>query len=147
MLTARWFAGLLLALMATVSAAQALTPAENRIARYAAVPLPHCASPEVTGYVADWFGSREAIYWNSALRINRFDRIRETGLRPWGANYVPRRFCTARVQTSDGRLRRANYFVRESIGIFGNTWEVIWCVTGTDRHRTYAPGCEQATAW
>jgi hypothetical protein len=31
--------------------------------------------------------------------------------------------------------------------MFGNTWEVIWCVVGLDRHRTYAPGCEQATAW
>lgn len=144
---ARWMAGLFLGLLASVSAAQAITPAENRYARYAAIPLPHCASAEVVGYVASWFESRETTYWNSGLKISGFDRIRETGLRPWGPNYVPRRFCTARVHTSDGKLRRANYFVRESIGMFGNTWEVIWCVTGTDRHRTYAPGCEQATAW
>jgi hypothetical protein len=140
-------AGFLLALATTVPMAHAITPAENRYARYSAVPLPHCASPEVTGYVASWFQSREQIYWNTGLTIQGFDRVRETGLRPWGANYVPRRFCTARVHMSDGKLRRANYFVRESIGVFGNTWEVIWCVTGTDRHSTYAPGCEQATAW
>ncbi|MGL4439696.1 MAG: hypothetical protein ACRCUE_10500 [Bosea sp. (in: a-proteobacteria)] len=133
--------------MATVSTAEAITPAENRFARYAALPLPHCGSPDVLGYVTSFFDSREAIYWNSQIRISGVDRIRETGVRPWGPNYVPRRFCTARVHTSDGKLRRANYFVRESIGIFGNTWEVIWCVTGTDRHRTYAPNCEQATAW
>lgn len=139
--------GAALALLAGVSVAQAITPAENRDARYAATPLPHCASAEVTGYVASWFESRERTYWNSALTISGFDRIRETGVRPWGANYIPRRFCTARAHTSDGKVRRANYFVRESIGVFNNTWEVIWCVTGTDRHRTYAPGCEQATAW
>lgn len=139
--------GLVALTLAGMSAAHAITPAENRFARYAATPLPHCAAPEVVGFVANQFESREAIYWNSSLKISGVDRIRQTGLRPWGANYVPRRFCTARVHTSDGKLRRANYFVRESIGPFGNTWEVIWCVTGTNRHRTYAPGCEQATAW
>jgi hypothetical protein len=143
----QWLSGLGLAMLVGMQAAHAITPAENRHARYAAVPLPHCASSEVLSFVAGWFESREATYWNSHLRISGIDRIKETGLRPWGANYVPRRFCTARVHTSDGKLRHANYFVRESIGMFGNTWEVIWCVTGTDRHRTYAPGCEQATAW
>lgn len=143
----KWLVGLGLVLLASVSAAEAITPAENRFARYAAMPLPHCASTEVVDYVASRFASREATYWNSRLTIMGMDRIKETGVRPWGRNYVPRRFCTARVHTSDGRLRRANYFVLESIGPFGNTWDVIWCVTGTDRHSTYAPGCEQATAW
>ncbi len=125
----------------------AITPAENRFARYASSPLPHCASPEVLGTVTGWFQSREATYWNSSLQIGGFDKVRERGLRPWGANFVPRRFCSARAHLSDGKLRHVNYFVRESIGMFGNTWEVIWCVVGLDRHRTYAPGCEQATAW
>ena len=48
---------------------------------------------------------------------------------------------------NDGKLRYVNYFVRESIGPFGNSWEVIWCAAGLDRHRTYAPNCEQATPW
>lgn len=139
--------GAALAFGTTVSSVQAITPAENRTAAYAAFSLPHCASSEVVGYVSSWFESRERTYWNSSLTINAFDKVRETGLRTWGPNYVPRRFCTARVHLSDGKMRRANYFVRESIGVFGNTWEVIWCVTGLDRHRTYAPGCEQATAW
>lgn len=143
----RVLSGILLSLAAVCSSAMALTPAENRHARYAASPLPHCAAPEVIGSVAGWFESRERIYWNTGLTISGFDRIRETGVRPWGPNYVPRRFCSARVHMSDGKLRHANYFVRESIGIFGNSWEVIWCVTGLDRHRTYAPGCEQASAW
>ena len=147
MRTSQWIAATALMFFGSVPTAMSITPAENRYARYAQVPLPHCASSEVTGYVASWFESRERIYWNSSLSIRGFDRIRETGVRPWGADFVPRRFCTARVHTSDGRMRRANYFVRESISMFGNTWEVIWCVTGTDRHWTYAPACEQATQW
>ncbi|MCX7341502.1 MAG: hypothetical protein NT037_13460 [Hyphomicrobiales bacterium] len=143
----KWSAIAAFGLSVVAQAAGATTPAENRYAGYAARPLPACASGEVLSEVAGWFASREAFYWGTGLSINAFDKIRETGLRPWGASYVPRRFCSARVHMSDGRLRHVNYFVRESIGHFGNTWEVIWCVTGLDRHRTYAPNCEQATAW
>lgn len=134
-------------LLAFAGAALAISPAENRHARYASSALPHCASGEVLGYVSDWFQSREATYWNSQLKIGGFDHVRERGLRPWGADFVPRRFCTARAHFNDGKLRHVNYFVRETIGALGNSWEVTWCVIGLDRHRTYAPNCEQATAW
>jgi hypothetical protein len=129
------------------SPALAIAPAEKRIAGYAATPLPGCHAPEVLGFVSSWFQSREDTYWNTGLRISGFDRIRQTGLRPWGKDFVPRRFCTARAHLSDGKRRQVNYFVRETIAPFGNSWEVIWCVVGLDRHRTYAPGCEQATPW
>ena len=137
----------LLALAGSVPSAQAITPAEQRFAGYAASPLPACASSEVLSYVTSWFSSREATYWRTGLEIGAFDHVRERGLRPWGENFVPRRYCSARAHLSDGKIRHVNYFVRESIGPFGNTWEVIWCVIGLDRHRTYAPACEQATAW
>lgn len=143
----KWSVVVALGLSLLAQSATAITPAENRYTRYATNPLPACASSEVLGQVSGWFASREAIFWSTGLTIGGFDHVRETGLRPWGANYVPRRFCSARAHMSDGRLRHVNYFVRESIGIFGNTWEVIWCVNGLDRHKTYAPNCEQATAW
>ncbi len=127
--------------------AGALTPAENRIARYAAVPLPVCGSDAVLGFVASRFASREATWWMTGLQIGQFDRIHERGLRPWGPNYVPRRFCSARAHMSDGKQRHVSYFVNETIGAFGNSWEVIWCVSGLDRHNTYAPDCKQARAW
>lgn len=143
----RLVSALVLLTCALAAPAAALTPAENRTAGYAAMRLPGCASPEVLEQVSAWFHSREATYWNSGLQIGGYDRVRERGLRPWGANFVPRRFCSARAHMNDGKLRYVNYFVRESIGPFGNSWEVIWCAAGLDRHRTYAPNCEQATPW
>jgi hypothetical protein len=127
--------------------AHAIAPAEKRTARYATMPLPHCGAADVLAYVSGRFASRETTYWNTGLSIGSFDRIHERGLRPWGPNFVPRRFCGARAHFNDGRVRHVSYFVRERIGAFGNTWEVIWCVTGLDRHRTYAPNCEQAGPW
>ncbi len=141
------FLAAFLACAGMTAGAQAIDRAEDRVAGYAASPLPLCDSAAVLGEVTSWFASREANYWRTGLQIGGFDHVRERGLRPWGATYVPRRFCSARAHLNDGRLRHVNYFVRESIGPFGNTWEVIWCVTGLDRHRTYAPNCEQATPW
>jgi hypothetical protein len=120
--------------------------AEQRIQPYAAL-LPACESGDVLGVVKGHFASRESGYWASPLQIEGFDRVRQTGFRTWGASYVPRRFCTARAHLSDRKVRQVNYYVRETIGAFGNSWEVIWCVVGLDRHRTYAPDCEQATPW
>lgn len=147
MRVAKLLTAVTLAVAGLAAPALALTPAENRLGRYAAFPLPHCASPEVLGYVTSQFHSRETIYWHTGLQIGGYDRVRERGLRPWGANFVPRRFCSARAHMSDGHLRHVNYYVREILGPFGNSWEVTWCVTGLDRHRTYAPNCEQATPW
>ena len=109
-----------LALCAMNVGASAISPAENRINRYAQGPLPDCASPAVLGEVVGGFQSREDIYWGSGLRIGGFDHVRQRSLRPWGPDFVPRRFCTARAHFNDGRPRHVNYFVRETIGPLGN---------------------------
>ncbi len=122
-------------------------PAEHRVAAYGLRELPACESPAALGQITGAFASREAIYWGTGLQIAGFDHVRQTALRPWGREYVPQRFCTARAHFNDGKLRQVNYRVRETLHMFGNSWEVIWCVTGLDRDRTYAPACEQATYW
>jgi hypothetical protein len=121
-------------------------PAEHRVQPYFA-HLPHCHEPAVLENIAGRFASRENTYWGSGFQIAGFDRVGQRALRPWGRDFVPQRFCTARGHFNDGKLRQVVYRVREALGPFGNTWEVIWCVNGLDRHRTYAPGCEQATHW
>jgi hypothetical protein len=137
--------GLLMA-MAAVAQARPNPPSEKWVHPFYA-NLPECSDQAVLGIISTAFASREASYWNSALTIGGYDRIRQSAFRPWGRDFIPRRFCEARARTNDGRLRHVRYFVRETTGLFGNTWEVIWCVVGLDRGRTYAPGCEQATPW
>jgi hypothetical protein len=134
------------ALPAAASQRVGVVPAEQRIISYG-TPLPGCADAAVLGEVTARFGSRETTFWSSTLEIRGFDKVRQTALRPWGVDFVPRRFCTARAHLNDGKVRQVNYFVRETVSIIGNSWEVIWCVQGLDRGRTYAPACEQATYW
>lgn len=116
--------------------------AENRI-----IPmyghLPACEDPAVLGEISNSFNSREAKFWGP-LRAISFDSVRPIAWRPWGDDLIPRRFCTARMMTNEGVLRRVDYSVRENLGFLGLTWNVNWCVSGLDPLRSYAPDCKMA---
>jgi hypothetical protein len=118
-------------------------PAEMRVFAYAA-NLPSCSDTSVLGSVSSEFASRESTYWNSALSVTGYDRIKESALRPWGKNFIPRRYCTARAMMSDGKIRQVSYSVRDRLGLATLAWDVDWCVTGLDRHKGYAPECAMA---
>ena len=125
------------------AAAQDRLLAEERVYPFSGV-LPACSDGAVLSHIQRWFASREATYWQSTLTIDGFDRVGVVAERPWGAAYVPRRFCTARAHMSDGHVRRVDYFIKEDLGIIGMSWGVNWCVHGLDRNRAYAPDCKMA---
>ncbi len=118
-------------------------PAGMRLFAYAG-NLPACGDASVLGAVTSEFASRETTYWNSGLSVTGYDRVKETALRPWGQNFIPRRYCTARAMMSDGKMRQVSYAVRDRLGFATITWEVDWCVTGLDRLKAYAPECTMA---
>ena len=105
--------------------------------------LPGCDDPAVLGAVTNRFNSREDTFWGP-LQALSYDRVTQIGFRSWGDDFIPRRFCSGRVLLNDGKFRRVDYSVRESLGLFGLTWNVNWCVHGLDRQRTYAPDCQMA---
>src|ERR1700726_2366304 len=73
--------------------------------------LPPCDAQAALGKIASRFGDKEHTYWNSSLRIAGFDQIREIAYRPWAANTIPRRFCSAIVRISDGSNRPLHYSI------------------------------------
>lgn len=106
--------------------------------------LPDCADPAVESRVVHGFAATEREYWGSGLELSPFVRPVEIGYRSWGRSFIPRRFCTAHVVTNDGRKRRVSYNIRENQGFSGVSWGVEWCVSGLDRHHSYAPDCKMA---
>ena len=133
-----------LALLASSAAlAREITPAERR-----EVPFddqfPVCHHPTVMEKIGTQFAEKEARFWNSSLTILEVERIRPLAWRPWGLDYIPRRFCTGKVITSDGLKRQIDYSVREDLGIIGATWGVEWCVVGLDRNWAFNPACKMA---
>ena len=94
--------------------------------------------------IVSGFASKEAGFWNSSLQIQEFVNVRETALRPWAEQSIPRRFCSAEARISDGVWRKVHYVIAEDTGLIGLTWGVEWCVVGLDRNWAYNPGCKMA---
>ena len=139
-----WLTALFMALgMSAPTFARQVTPAEHRNPAWTA-HVPACDSPAVLEKVQTGFAEREANYWRLGLTISSVDRIRPIAWRPWGADYIPRRYCVARARTSDGRVRTLSYNIIEGAGPIGMTWGVEWCVSGLDRLFYYAPDCKMA---
>jgi len=134
---------------AELAQSRPIMPAENRYQPYTGA-LPLCADPAVLGNIQSRFADRESGYWNSALQIVSYDRIRENGYRSNGLDYIPRRYCTARAYMNDGRIRQVTYWVGENLGMIGwgltwwPSWGVEWCVAGLDRNYAYGAACRAA---
>ena len=106
--------------------------------------LPPCEHTYVLERIQERFASKEYRFWNSDLKIEGFQDIRETAFRPWAAQTIPRSFCSAIVLTSDGIRRPLHYSISEDTAIIGMSWGVEWCVVGTDRNWANNPGCAMA---
>jgi hypothetical protein len=131
-----------LALSAT-AVAREMVPAEKRIKPFDA-ELPACHDLAVLEKISSYFAEKEAKFWETDLRIVEWEKIRPLAWRPWGLDYIPRRYCTGTVFVSNGGRHRIDYSVREDLGIIGATWGVEWCVQGLDRNWAYNPACKMA---
>src|ERR1039457_6370997 len=73
--------------------------------------LPPCEA--ALGKIASRFAQKEGRFWNSDLQILGFERVQETAFRPWAADTIPRRFCSAVALVSDGHKHAVNYSIGE----------------------------------
>ena len=131
------------ATLAGPALAREIDPAERREIPFDTV-IPACDNTLVLGEIANRFRTTEYRFWNSSLQILSFERVRQVAWRPWGLDFIPRRFCSGVVLTSDGRRRRIDFSVREDQSFIGLSWGTEWCIDGLDRHYAYAPRCRQA---
>ncbi|GLS43925.1 hypothetical protein [Methylobacterium brachythecii] len=119
------------------SAREEISPAEEQVFPYDA-NIPGCQDTGVLEEISSKFAEKEAKYWNTSLTIASYDTISRTAWRPYGVDFIPRRYCSAVATTSDGVRRRIDYSVRESLGFISATWGVDYCVHGLDRNLAYA---------
>lgn len=96
------------------------------------------------GTISQNFAEKEGRFWNSNLTILDFEGVREVAFRPWASNTIPRRFCSAVANVSDGTRHKVNYWIGEDVGFAGGSWGVEWCVVGYDRNWAYNPACRAA---
>jgi hypothetical protein len=106
--------------------------------------IPACDYPAALDRIIGNFRTKEFRFWNSELRIVGFDDIRELDTQPWGAQAIPRRYCTASATINDGQRHPIYYSIGESTGMIGMDWGVEFCVAGLDRNWAYNPACRSA---
>jgi hypothetical protein len=104
--------------------------------------LPACEA--ALGTIAARFATKESRFWASSLQIVDFANVRETALRPWAEQTIPRRFCRGKALISDGNWSPVYFVIAEDTGLIGATWGVEWCVVGYDRNWAYNPRCRMA---
>ena len=126
--------------------------------------VPACDTPAALSHIQKTFAQTESRFWNSSATLEGFERIHEIAFRPWGDEYIPRRYCSAEVivtgvpasahgqyvggkvaaQPVAGKRTKVFYSIVEDGGFVGYSWGVEWCVEGFDRSWTYAPNCRMA---
>ena len=128
-------------------ASQAAGPFEKNFwmsgPRYEAI-VPLCEEMWPLERIQARFAEKEGKFWESRLQIVGFEKVREVAFRPWVADALPRRFCSATALISDGAKRPIYYSIIEDAGMIGASWGVEWCVVGLDRNWAYNPSCKMA---
>ena len=137
--------GVALGLLAFGQPAQAANPAELNYGLFGPLYEGRIKACEAAlGTITNQFWEKESTFWNSSLRITAYGNIREIAFRPWQSDNIPRRYCSAEVMISDGKMRTVYYSLIEDGGFAGFGQGVEWCVTGLDRNWAYKPGCKAA---
>ena len=106
--------------------------------------VPLCDEHGPLNKIVARFATKEGRFWNSALTIVGFEKIREVAWEPWSSGTIPRRYCTASVLVSDGKRHQINYLIIEDGGMISASYGVEWCVVGLDRDWAYNPNCRAA---
>jgi hypothetical protein len=106
--------------------------------------IPACDSGWALQTIAWRFGYKERRFWGTNESLSQFGQVREIAYRPWGGEYVPRRYCEAKVRVSERRDTVVYYSIIEKGGFAGIGWGVEWCVVGYDYNLAYAPNCRAA---
>ena len=96
------------------------------------------------GKITVEFQEKEGTFWNSKLRIMGYGNIHEIAFRPWQSDNIPRRYCSADVMISDGKMRTVHFSIVEDGGFAGFGQGIEWCVTGLDRNWAFNPACKAA---
>ncbi|MFK8250596.1 hypothetical protein [Ancylobacter terrae] len=111
--------------------------------------VPACDTPQALSRIADRFHETMTRFWNANLTLDSFDRVHQIAFRPWGEEYQPRRYCSARVFVANGPQSKpmphtVYYSIIEDGGYIGFSWGVEWCVVGLDKGWGYTPNCKMA---
>lgn len=98
---------------------------------------------QVTGTVSSRFAQNMRGFLGLDLSIAEFGFIHQSRLEPRDDTHpVERRYCLAKVATTDGERRRLWYVVEDNWGYAGLGSSVEFCMSGLDPWHVYGAHCK-----
>lgn len=98
---------------------------------------------QVTGTVSSRFAQNMRGFLGLDLSIAEFGFIHQSRLEPRDETHpVERRYCQAKVTTTDGERRRLWYVVEDNWGYAGLGSSVEFCMSGLDPWHVYGAHCK-----
>lgn len=111
------------------------------VATEAFAGTPSCE--QVTGTVSSRFAQNMRGFLDMDLSIANFGIISESRLEPRDETHrVERRYCQAKVTTTDGARRQLWFLIESSWGYAGLGSSVEFCVSGLDPWHVYGAHCK-----
>lgn len=111
------------------------------VATQAVAATPYCE--EVAGTVSGRFAQNMRNFLDLDLSIAEFGVIHQSRLEPRDATHrVERRYCRAKVITTDGARRQLWYLIESNWGYAGIGSSVEFCVSGLDPWHVYGAHCK-----
>ncbi|SSC72438.1 unnamed protein product [Ciceribacter sp. T2.26MG-112.2] len=111
------------------------------VATGALAGTPSCE--QVTGMVSSRFAQNMRGFLGLDLSIAEFGPVHQSRLEPrYDTHPVERRYCEAKVTTTDGEQRRLWYVVEDNWGYAGLGSSVEFCMSGLDPWHVYGAHCK-----
>lgn len=111
------------------------------VATEAFAGTPSCE--DVTGTVSSRFAQNMRSFLDMDLSIADFGIISESRLEPRdGTHRVERRYCQAKVTTTDGERRQLWFLIESGWGYAGLGSSVEFCMSGLDPWHVYSAHCK-----
>ncbi len=103
--------------------------------------FPQCHDEKVLGKIVKRFNWAEDYNWKRGFYLKDIERVRERVVQDGEHRLIPRRYCRAHAQLTNGRHPTLYYLIEGGQGFAGNSFNVEFCLGGYDRWNEYDGSC------
>lgn len=103
--------------------------------------FPQCHDVKVLGKIVERFNWAEENTWNRGFYLQDIERVRERVVQNHPDRLIPRRYCRAHAQLTNGRHPTLFFLIEGGQGFAGNGFNVEFCLNGYDRWNEYDGSC------
>ncbi len=103
--------------------------------------FPGCDDAGVLAKITERYNWADRHTWKRGVELDGIVRISQRLLQAGDDRLINRRYCRGHAVLSDGRHRAVNYLISQRQGFASLTWNVEFCVIGSDRWKSYSGSC------